>query len=51
MLYQQSGLGQFPASGSQWQSGGQPQQVDVAASSAGSSRQHNQVGQGRNTQS
>ena len=38
MPYQQSGLGQFSASGSQWQSGGQPQQVDVAISTAGSSR-------------
>ena len=43
MPYQQSGLGQFSASGSQWQSGGQAQQVDVAASSAGSSRQHSQA--------
>ena len=44
-------MGQSSASGSQWQSGGQPQQVDVAASSAGSSRQHSQAGQGRSTQS
>ena len=36
MPYQPSGLGQFSASGFQWQSGGQPQQVDVAASSVGS---------------
>ena len=43
MSYQQSGLGQFSASGSQWQPGGQPQQVDVAARSAGPSRQHSQV--------
>ena len=50
MSYQPSGLGQFSASGSQWQSEGQPQQVDVAASSAGSSRQHSQAGQGRSTQ-
>ena len=50
MPYQPSGLGQFSASGSQSQSGGHPQQVDVAASSAGSSQQHNQAGQGRSTQ-
>ena len=34
----------FQPSGSPWQSGGQPQQVDVATSSAGSSRQHSQSG-------
>ena len=50
MSYQQSGLGQYSAGGSQWQSGGQPQQVEVAASSAGSSRQHNQAGPRLNTQ-
>ena len=49
MPYQQSGMGQYSAGGSQWQSGGQPQPVDVAASSARSSRQHSQAGQGRNT--
>ena len=36
--------------GSQWQSGRQPQQVDVAANSAGSSRQHNHASQGRKAQ-
>ena len=50
MPYQQSGMGQYSAGGSQWQSGGQPQQIDIAASSAGSSRQHSQTGQERNTQ-
>ena len=49
MSYQLSGLGQSSASGSQWQSGGQPQQVDVAARSDGSSRQHSQTCQGRST--
>ena len=49
MPYQQSSMGQYSAGGSQWQSGGQPQQVDVAASSAGSSRQHNQAGHERSS--
>ncbi|KAM2418669.1 hypothetical protein ACFX1W_025327 [Malus domestica] len=35
------------ASGSQWYQGGQPQQVEIAASNAGSSRQSGQPRQGR----
>lgn len=51
MPYQQNGFGQhFSTDGSQWQSGRQPQQVDIAASSVGSSRQHTQSGQGRSSQ-
>ncbi|TQD97874.1 hypothetical protein C1H46_016399 [Malus baccata] len=49
--YQQNNLGQqFSAGGLQWQPGGQPQQIDMVTSSAGSSRQHIQSGQGRSSQ-
>ncbi|XP_070662316.1 uncharacterized protein [Malus domestica] len=58
--YQQSGYSQYPggymsyplysAGGSQWYPGGQSQHVEVSSSSAGSSRQPNQPGQGRNVQ-
>ncbi|CAN6677923.1 unnamed protein product [Malus baccata var. baccata] len=51
MPYQQNNLGQqFLVGGSQWQPGGQPQQMDIGTSSAGSSRPHIQSGQGRSSQ-
>ncbi|XP_068328279.1 uncharacterized protein [Pyrus communis] len=37
----------IPAGGSQWYQGGQPQQGEIASSSAGSSRQPGQLSQGR----
>ncbi|TQD99950.1 hypothetical protein C1H46_014454 [Malus baccata] len=59
-LYHQSGYAQYPGGytpyppysggGSQWYPGWQSQNVEVASSSAGSSRQPNQPGQGRGLQ-